>query len=217
VKRTASAVVTTLAWPPLLIVLFIVAFTTLLPARYEPLPEWARLPTWCALGVLAILSIVGNASAKLHRFGLAVSTISIALATLMVAGGALSLVGRVAFDTQLRGLPLLATGLGIWVANVLVFGLWYWLLDRGGPYGRRENVGARGDLMFPQDASPEDCPGWRPNFIDYLFVAFNTSTAFSPTETFPMTRRAKLLLMMQSTVSLITIVIVASRAVNILR
>jgi hypothetical protein len=215
-KRATNSVLNTLAWPPVVIVLYIAAFTTLLPGRYALLPDWARPPTWIVFGVLVALSIVGNASGRLHRFGLMATVILIAFATVLVAADALSLVWRVAFDAKLRGVPLLATGLGIWIANVVVFALWYWLLDRGGPYKRRVNERAGGDFMFPQDASPDVFPGWTANFVDYLFLAFNTSTAFSPTETFPMTRRAKLLMLVQSLVSLTTIVVVASRAVNIL-
>ena len=109
--------------------------------------------------------------------------------------------------------------LPIWLTNVLVFGLAYWELDRGGPLGR---AGARAapaspDLWFPQDADPRSAaPGWRPVFADYLFVSLTSSTAFSPTDTMPLTPRAKLLMGLQSLVSLLTIGLVAARAVNIL-
>jgi hypothetical protein len=101
-----------------------------------------------------------------------------------------------------------------------VFGLLYWELDRGGPLGR---VGARPapaypDLQFPQDTAPDSAPpGWRPAFVDYLFVSLTSSTAFSPTDTMPLTRRAKLLMGSQGLVSLLTVGLVAARAVNVLK
>jgi len=103
---------------------------------------------------------------------------------------------------------------------MVVFGLLYWELDRGGPLGR---VGARpsspyADLLFPQDTAPDIAPAdWRPDFLDYLFVSMTSSTAFSPTDTMPLTRRAKVLMGSQALVSLMTVGLVAARAVNVLR
>jgi hypothetical protein len=93
----------------------------------------------------------------------------------------------------------------------------YWRLDRGGPEARANQVNAKPDWLFPQQTVPEYVPpDWHATFIDYLFLAFDTGTAFSPTDTLPMTSRAKVLMMLQSMISLVTIIAVAARAINIL-
>ncbi len=112
---------------------------------------------------------------------------------------------------------LLAGALSIWVTNVLVFSLWYWELDQGGPLGRGD-PGAPLDFLFPQRTAPGLAPlDWRPEYLNYLFVAFTNSSAFSPTDTLPLTRRAKGLMTVQAPTSMLTVVLVASRAVNILK
>jgi len=105
----------------------------------------------------------------------------------------------------------------IWLSNVLTFALIYWEVDGGGPAHRHAAKRASTDFAFPQNVladDPADPRGWMPDFLDYLFLAFNTSTAFSPTDTMVLARRAKALMMWQSIVSLITIVVIAARAIN---
>ena len=106
----------------------------------------------------------------------------------------------------------------IWLINVLVFALWYWMFDRGGPSDRIEPEGVLPDFLFPQMTLPDNLAEkwWTPSFIDYLYVSFTNSTAFSPTDTQPLTRWAKILMLMQSLASLLTLAFVAARAVNIL-
>jgi hypothetical protein len=106
----------------------------------------------------------------------------------------------------------------LWLSNILVFASWYWRLDAGGPHKRDQRIRhADGAFLFPQMLNSHSAPGqWRPGFVDYLFLAFNTSTAFSPTDVAPLTRWAKLLMMLQSLISLGTLAIVAARAINIL-
>ena len=105
----------------------------------------------------------------------------------------------------------------IWLTNVLVFGLWYWELDRGGPGARAETRHREPDFLFPQMATPECAPRlWQPSFVDYLYVSFTNATAFSPTDTMPLTEWAKLLMMVQAMASLLTVALVAARAVNVL-
>jgi hypothetical protein len=108
--------------------------------------------------------------------------------------------------------------IAVWVVNVLVFSLLYWQIDRGGPEARINSWGARPDWLFPQGgAEAEIVPaGWNPAYVDYLFLAYSTSTAFSATDTLPLTSRAKLLMMLESSISLVTILVVAARAINIL-
>ena len=118
---------------------------------------------------------------------------------------------------ETRAVSLLSSSLAIWLTNVLAFSLVYWQIDRGGPYARAAGASAQPDWLFPQAASPEHAPtDWRPLFLDYLFLGFNTATAFSPTDVLPLTRRAKMLMMLESAISLLTLVIVAARAVNVL-
>jgi len=109
----------------------------------------------------------------------------------------------------------------LWISNVLVFALWYWRLDAGGPnYRDRREKHTSGAFLFPQITIEPDGliveGNWSPNFVDYLFLAFNTSTALSPADTQALSRWAKLLMMMQSLISLTVIVMLAARAVNIL-
>ena len=112
---------------------------------------------------------------------------------------------------------LLRSALSLWLANVLVFALWYWKLDAGGPVSRETPNGMdKSSFLFPQMSRPNADPCWVPNFVDYLFFAFNTSTAFSPTDTAVLGRWAKLAVMTQSLISLAIIALLAARAVNIL-
>ena len=118
------------------------------------------------------------------------------------------------------GRALLVDAINIWATNVVIFALWYWFLDRGGPSSRGLVPDHKRDFLFTQQQqSVTDSNGfseWLPGFIDYLFLAFTNATAFSPADTFPLTVRAKLLMMVESAISLITIALVASRAVGIL-
>jgi hypothetical protein len=115
-------------------------------------------------------------------------------------------------------LSLLASSIAVWVTNVTTFSLLYWEIDRGGPEARQNNAGTMPDWLFPQTGAPaEDVrPDWRPVFVDYLFLGYSTATAFSTTDVMPLTSRAKLLMMLESAISLATIVVVAARAINIL-
>ena len=117
---------------------------------------------------------------------------------------------------------LLSAG-SLWITNILVFALWYWRLDAGGPHQRDKRPGhTEGAFLFPQMTMSRDAleeaglRDWSPNFADYLFLAFNTSTAFSPTDVPVLARWAKLLMMVQSVMSLLIIALLAARAVNML-
>ncbi|HLN43413.1 MAG TPA: hypothetical protein VK215_13220 [Acidimicrobiales bacterium] len=115
------------------------------------------------------------------------------------------------------GRDLIYASVPIWVTNVLVFALWYWELDRGGPVARLEVQRRQPDFLFPQMTAPDATrPNWSPAFVDYLFTSFTNATAFSPTDTMPLTPWAKILFMVQSLASLLTVALVVSRAVNIL-
>jgi hypothetical protein len=120
-------------------------------------------------------------------------------------------------------LQLLLSAASLWVTNILVFALWYWRLDAGGPHQRDESLHhTAGAFLFPQMGLTPEARGeigqqdWSPNFVDYLFLAFNTSTAFSPTDVAALARWAKILMMLQSVLSLLIIALLAARAVNII-
>ncbi|MDQ3019739.1 MAG: DUF1345 domain-containing protein [Bacteroidota bacterium] len=105
----------------------------------------------------------------------------------------------------------------IWVINVIVFGVWYWILDAGGPEKRNEGIGDRKDFLFPQSINEiKGWEKWHPDFIDYLFLAFNTSTTFGPTETMVLSRRVKILMIIQVVASLTLFAVIAARAVTML-
>jgi uncharacterized membrane protein len=113
---------------------------------------------------------------------------------------------------------LLLTGGAIWLTNVIIFALWYWELDRGGPVARSKATHTYPDFMYPQMQAPDLAPAhWEPGFLDYLYVSFTNATAFSPTDTMPLSRWAKMLMLGQASVSLATVALVIARAVNILR
>ena len=105
----------------------------------------------------------------------------------------------------------------IWLTNVIAFGLWYWEIDRGGVTARMLPGHREPDFLFPPMVTPAAAPNWTPRFLDYLYTSFTNATAFSPTDTMPLTSRVKLLMMVQSLASLLTVALVVSRAVNILK
>ncbi|UVK49480.1 hypothetical protein BPNPMPFG_008130 (plasmid) [Mesorhizobium sp. AR07] len=112
---------------------------------------------------------------------------------------------------------LLIDAANIWSTNVIVFALWYWSIDRGGPASRGMVPQSTVDFLFPQMAMSIDRPkDWSPGFVDYFFVSFTNATAFSPTDTMPLSARAKLLMAAEAAVSLMTLALVAARAVDIL-
>ncbi|MBW8785539.1 MAG: hypothetical protein JF593_13030 [Novosphingobium sp.] len=115
-----------------------------------------------------------------------------------------------------NGQRLLADAIKIWTINIFAFALWYWSFDRGGPATRGLTGSPRPDFLFAQMSVPEVATDWSPGFVDYLFLSFTNATAFSPTDTLPLSGRAKVLMMAQSGISLLTIALVAARAVNIL-
>jgi uncharacterized membrane protein len=148
------------------------------------------------------------------------STTLIALISIANASSATRLVIGLARGTEseTNAGRLLTIGGAIWLTNVIVFALWYWELDRGGPVARALGHREHPDFLFAQMASPELAPpDWEPSFPDYFYLSFTNATAFSPTDTLPLTRWAKMLMLVQSAVSLATVALVISRAVNILK
>ena len=142
----------------------------------------------------------------------------IAVITLANAVSIELLVHLLVSGAQTQANLLLRAGIHMWCMNVLVFALWYWQLDGGGPVQRRLAAPSEPDFLFPQQ-TPAESAGrrWQPDFIDYLYVSYTNATAFSPTDTMPLSQRAKLLMIVQSAASLLLAIMVVARAVNILK
>jgi hypothetical protein len=139
--------------------------------------------------------------------------VSLANATLLVAVLASLILGD-----ETSGGQLLLKAITVWSTNVIAFGLWYWAFDRGGPVRRLQANPPPPDFQFPQMENPQlAAPGWQPELIDYLYVSFTNSIAFSPTDAMPLSRWAKLLMLTESSLSSITVLLVTARAVNIFR
>lgn len=139
------------------------------------------------------------------------------LATIVLAAALLSLVTGLAQFGPNQAVELLKDALIVWSMTVLTFSLWYWLIDSGWPESMGGSDTTRPDFLFPQQSNQiPGWDGWTPRYPDYLYLAFNTSTAFSPTEVSPLSQRAKMLMLVQSSLSLIVVATVLARAVNIL-
>jgi hypothetical protein len=130
----------------------------------------------------------------------------------------LSVIASLVSGRESSGTHLLLKGATVWLTNVVLFGLWFWLFDRGGPVSRLGAKQPPPDFSFPQMENPElAAPGWRPTFVDYMYVSFTNSIAFSPTDAMPLNRWAKLLMLFEATLSAMVILLVAARAVNIFK
>ena len=192
------------------------------------LPDQMRVgPPWLLAGIVVALVMVAWASHRLGHHDLNAKTgyAIIAVLTIGLLYGLTMLMAGLVRHT-VTAPELLRAAAVLWATNVLVFATWYWRLDAGGPNAReRHEAHTRGAFLFPQmavdspdndDATIAEDEGWRPGFVDYLFVAFNTSTAFSPTDAPVLSKWAKLAMMMQAIISFTTVVLIAARAVNIL-
>jgi len=204
--------------PVVLTTLAVMLLLAFMPGRIRLVPHWGI----CVMAVIVLLPmvLVGIASDK-KRWLRIEHVVTVLICVLGGVMNAINLIGLVRAMLQrpiaITGLQLLSSSIGVWVANVLVFSLLYWQIDRGGPQARFDTTAKKSDWHFPaQDFSGEVPADWRPRFIDYLFLGFSTSTAFSMTEAIPLTPRAKILIMIQSLISLITLVVVGARAINIL-
>jgi hypothetical protein len=205
-------------WPAFIAVIAVGGLYAALPSTLTIGPRWI-FPTLAA-SLLFPAFLFHRAS--MHRLN---SIFGFLVEGALTAGLIISLI------LLIRALPahketpvdLLLSAAMLWITNILVFALWYWRLDAGGPNQRDKRRGhSGGAFLFPQMTLSDDAlPGvdlerWSPNFVDYLFLAFNTSTAFSPTDAPVLARWAKVLMMLQSLLSLLIIALLAARAVNIL-
>jgi uncharacterized membrane protein len=183
-------------------------------------PWWVWLVAIVPELVLLTLLVWDGARQQLERMGHR-HTASIGLLGIVSLANAFALVamiGSIVTGREHSGAELLLKAAVIWATNVTVFGLWYWALDRGGPRGRTQPHPPPPDFQFPQMENPGLAePGWFPKLEDYIYVSFTNAFAFSPTDAMPLTREAKRLMLIESIISVVTVVLVAGRAVNILR
>ena len=144
------------------------------------------------------------------------SQVLLAIIALTNATSVVLLIHAITTGRHIEPVTLLVGGGEIWLTNTIVFALWYWEYDRGGPAARAHGTSDVPDLLFPQLTDEHLAGNWEPIFVDYLYVSFTNSTAFSPTDTLPLSRWSKLLFALQAAVSLVTVALIAARAVNIL-
>jgi hypothetical protein len=181
-------------------------------------PSWVLPATQ---GALLVVLLVANPR-RINNESKALRWLALTFAALLSLSNGYSL-ARLAIDitqgsTGITPASLLINGALIWLTNVIVFGLWYWEFDRGGPVARALNVKPYPDFQFVQMVSPPEMvpPDWEPHFVDYLYLGFTNAAAFSPTDVMPLSRWAKIAMTMQSAISIVTVALVVSRAVNIL-
>ncbi|HZT65236.1 MAG TPA: hypothetical protein VFA11_05560 [Acidimicrobiales bacterium] len=204
-------------WPALLAVVVAIALQLSLPDRLiQGLGNRWLIPALeGALIVVLLVTNPGQISKEQARLRV-VGVVLIAIITVANVVSLTELIRALIYSTT-SGRPLIYASVPVWMTNVIAFGLWYWELDRGGPALRQMAQHRRPDFLFPQMSVAGSSPGWAPSLLDYLYTSFTNATAFSPTDTMPLTAWAKLLMMLQSLASLVTVAVVVSRAVNILR
>jgi uncharacterized membrane protein len=210
-------------WGPQLVILVAIIIDVTLPDRLVPFgPRWL-LP---GLEMLLLIGLVVASPEPRARHSPARRRFALGLIAMVSAANLVSLILLVHYLLQPThahtsptnpGHALILAGSGLWMTNVLLFGVWYWELDRGGPLARRLGEADRPDFLFPQMTEPRYAPdGWLPGLVDYLYVSFTNATAFSPTDTMPLSPMAKWLMAAQALTSLVTVGLVVARAVNIL-
>ena len=205
-------------WPAFIAILAAVGLYTALPEALTMGPRWLFPALVLALWIPGVV-FYHTGRHQLNAF------FGFAMDGLLTIGLIISVILLIDALPTNKETPqqLLLSAASLWITNILVFALWYWRLDAGGPYQRDKVPGhSDGAFLFPQMTMSEKTlseagqQNWSPNFIDYLFLAFNTSTAFSPTDTPPLARWGKVLMMVQSLISLTVLALLAARAVNIL-
>lgn len=194
-------------------------------SRWQGWTLW-RLPWWSWLVVavpealLAVSLTWAPPRHQLEEMGHR-RTAGLVLIALIVLANGVALAGlviSVLLGEERDGAELLFKGITLWTTNVITFGVLYWALDRGGPVRRREADPPPADFQFPQMENPQlAAPGWHPRIFDYAYVSFTNAIAFSPTDAMPLTHRAKALMLVESAASSLTVLVIAARAVNILR
>jgi hypothetical protein len=203
-------------WPAQLTILAAIVLQFALPTRLTAGPAWL-VPGLEALLLIGMFFATPRELEFEHprRRIAAMGLIAIVTAANVYSLGALA--HYLLHHHVPSGRELMWSGIVIWLTNFLIFGLWYWELDRGGPGKRASGHDAAPDFLFPQMTDDQIEPrDWRPRFIDYLYVSLTNATAFSPTDTMPLSAIAKSVMGVQAVVSLLTLGLIVSRAVNIL-
>jgi len=207
-------------WQVTICVAVAIALQVAVPDRLVLLrPTWV-LPT--VQGALLVALVIANPH-RINRESQVLRMLSLVLVAVLSFANAWSVerlaVGLVKGTEHWTAGQLLITGGAIWLTNVIVFGLWYWEFDRGGPVARALATKPYPDFQFPQMVLPKEMvpPNWEPTFADYLYLAFTNAAAFSPTDVLPLSRWAKMAMTVQSIISIITVALVVARAVNILQ
>jgi uncharacterized membrane protein len=197
-------------------VLAAIAIQLLLPARLTVGPRWL-VPGFEAALLIGLFVVTPNVIEDEHPRR---RRIALGLTGLVSVANIYSLAALTHYllhHNVSQGRALIGAGALIWLTNFLIFALWYWEMDRGGPGKRAPGNDGPPDFLFPQMSDDRIEPRqWRPQFIDYLYVSLTNATAFSPTDTMPLTPMAKTFMGVQSLVSLVTLGLIVSRAINIL-
>jgi hypothetical protein len=205
-------------WPPVMAILAVFALLEVLPHHVYAMPRWVSY----AVLVVALVPMIMVTVSTDNAIWLRIERVAIMLLASVYAGNTAAELGDMIgiitiHPPETRSISLLTSSFAIWITNVLTFSLLYWQVDAGGPSRIARGMVGRPDWLFPQASVCEVAsPDWRPLYVDYLSLAFNTATAFSPTDVLPLTRRAKALMMLESAISLLTLVLVAARAVNVI-
>ncbi len=204
-------------WPASLAALAAALLYVTLPERFTIGPTWL-LPI-LELALVAPLTLaVPTRHARERAAHRAASIILVALVSAANVASLILLVHTLLSGGQRAGSELFFAAMQIWLTNVIVFGLWYWEFDRGGPIARAVAPTAAPDFLFPQMTAPGLAPAdWKPEYVDYLYISFTNAMAFSPTDVMPLSRWTKVTMLLQSVVSLLIAVLVIARAVNILK
>jgi uncharacterized membrane protein len=204
-------------WPAQVTILAAIGLEVALPARLTVGPSWL-IPSLEGVLLIGLFFATPNMLEREHPRR---RRVALGLIAIVTAANIYSLAALTHFLLHHKvenGRELIGSGVLIWLTNVLIFGLWYWELDRGGPGRRAAGRDGPPDFLYPQmnddRVEPKD---WRPTFFDYLYVALTNAAAFSPTDTMPLSISAKGVMGAQSLVSIVTIGLIVSRAVNILQ
>jgi uncharacterized membrane protein len=203
-------------WPAQAAILGAIALQVALPDRLAVGPRWL-VPSLEGVLLIGLFFATPNVLEYEHprRRRAAIGLIAFVTAANIYSLGALT--HYLLHHNVNKGSELIKAGTLIWLTNFVIFGLWYWEMDRGGPGKRASGNDLAPDFLFPQMSDDTIEPrDWRPKFIDYLYVSLTNATAFSPTDTMPLSPIAKSIMGVQSVVSLVTIGLIVSRAVNIL-
>lgn len=205
-------------WPSAVAVVAIMALQLALPERMSLGPWWLA-PSIEAVLLFALV-VVGPTHLDAESRDFRIVALAVIGVLIVSDGCTLGLLVHHLLDEggDVSGRTLIFSAVAVWFTALVAFALWFWEIDRGGPIKRCTRQHDAPDFLFPQMSSPAATAGpWTPRFVDYLYLSFTNSTAFSPTDTMPLTGRAKTLMAVQSLASVTTIVVVGARAVNILQ